>query len=60
MGDRIEIGTFCVIATLAKGDLLIKKFDPKLIKTELNLLKKVGAKIKLFKNSIHIKGPEKN
>ncbi len=59
MGDRIETGTFCVAATLAKGDLLIENFDPKLIKTELNILKKVGAKIKLFKNSIHIKGPEK-
>ena len=59
MGDRIETGTFCVAATLTKGDLLIKNFDPKLIKTELNILKKVGAKIKLFKNSIHIKGPEK-
>ena len=59
MGDRIETGTFCVAATLAKGDLLIKNFDPKLIKTELNLLKKVGAKIKLFKNSINIKGPER-
>ena len=59
MGDRIETGTFCVAATIAKGDLLIKNFDPKLIKTELNMLNKVGAKIKLFKNSIHIKGPEK-
>ena len=50
MGDRIETGTFCVAATLTKGDLLIKNFDPKLIKTELNILKQVGAKIKLFKN----------
>ena len=59
MSDRIETGTFCVAATLTKGDLLIKNFEPKIIKTELDLLKKVGAKIKLFKNSIHIKGPEK-
>ena len=59
MGDRIETGTFCVAATLTKGDLLIKNFDPNLIKTELNILKKVGAKIRLFKNSIQIKGPEK-
>ena len=50
MGDRIETGTFCVAATLAKGDLLIKNFDPKIIQTELNLLKKTGAKIKTFKN----------
>ncbi len=59
MGDRIETGTFCVAATLTKGDLLIKNFNPKLIQTELNLLKKVGAKIKTTKDKIHIKGPQK-
>ena len=59
MGDRIETGTFCVAATLAKGDLLIKNFNPKLIQTELNLLKKTGATIKISKDEIHIKGPQK-
>ena len=59
MGDRIETGTFCVAATLAKGDLLIKNFNPNVIQTELNLLKKVGAKIKTSKNEINIKGPKK-
>jgi len=59
MGDRIETGTFCVAATLSKGDLLIKNFDPKIIQTELELLKKTGAKIKMFQNKIHIKGPKK-
>ena len=59
MGDRIETGTFCVAATLTKGDLRIKGFDPKLIQTELNLLKKAGAKIKIFENEINIKGPKK-
>jgi len=59
MGDRIETGTFCVAATLTKGDLLIKNFNPKIIQTELKLLKKTGAKIKTFKNEIHIKGPKK-
>jgi len=59
MGDRIETGTFCVAATLTKGNLLIKGFDPSQIKTELNLLKKTGAKIKLLKEEIHIKGPKK-
>ena len=52
MGDRIETGTFCVAAALTKGNLLIKGFDPKIIKTELNLLKKTGAKIKMFKRAI--------
>tara|TARA_B100000886_G_scaffold290841_1_gene216240 strand:- start:1640 stop:2914 length:1275 start_codon:yes stop_codon:yes gene_type:complete len=59
MSDRIETGTFCVAAALTRGDLMIKNFDPKLIKTELNVLKKVGAIIKLSKNSINIKGPQK-
>ena len=54
MGDRIETGTFCVAATLAKGDLVIKNFNPNVIQTELNLLKKVGAKIKTSKNEINI------
>lgn len=59
MGDRIETGTFCVAATLTKGNLLIKGFDPKIIKTELELLKKTGAKIKTIKDEIHVKGPKK-
>ncbi len=59
MGDRIECGTFCVAATLANGDLQIKNFMPNLIKTELDLLKKIGAKIKIYKNQIHIKGSTK-
>ena len=40
MGDRIETGTFCVAASLTKGDLIINNFDPYLIKTELDILKK--------------------
>ena len=59
MGDRIECGTFCVAATLTQGNLKIKGFNPKLINTELNLLKKVGANIKIFKNEINIRGPKK-
>ena len=59
MGDRIETGTFCVAAALTKGDLLIRNFNPKLINTELELLKKTGAKIKVYKNEIRIKGSKK-
>ncbi len=59
MGDRIEAGTFCVAAALTKGNLLIKNFDSNLIQTELNLLKKIGSKIKTLKKEIYIKGPNK-
>ena len=41
------------------GNLKINNFDPQLIKTELSLLKKVGARIKTSKNLIHIIGPKK-
>ena len=59
MADRIEAGTFCVAATLAKGNLMILNFDSKILKTELKLLKRFGAKIKTHKEKIIIKGPEK-
>ena len=59
MSDRIETGTFCVAACLTEGNLKIKNFDPNIIKTELSLLKKIGAKIKLAKKQIHIAGPKK-
>jgi len=59
MSDRIEAGTFCVAATLAKGYLKISNFDAKILKTELELLKRFGAKIKTHKEKIFIKGPQK-
>ena len=59
MADRIEAGTFCVAATLSKGNLEIKNLNSKIINSELNLLKKVGAKIKTYENKIFIKGPNK-
>ena len=59
MNDRIEAGTFCVAACLNGGKLTIKNFEPKIINTEINLLKRIGAKIKTTKNTIQIKGPKK-
>jgi UDP-N-acetylglucosamine 1-carboxyvinyltransferase len=59
MADRIETGTFCVAAALSKGDLEIQNLNPKIISTELSLLKKIGAKIKTYENNIQIKGPGK-
>ena len=59
MSDRIEAGTFCVAATLTKGNLEIKNFNPKTIKTELKILKNAGAKIKTEDDRIWISGPKK-
>ena len=53
--DRIELGTFIVAgALLAKENLIIDKIDPKIIKSELNVLKKIGVRIAQRKNSIII------
>ena len=52
MSDRIETGTFCVAACLTGGNLKINNFDPKIIKAELSLLRKVGAKIKNITNLV--------
>ncbi len=58
MADRIETGTFCVAAAISGGYLEIQNSNPKIIKTELDILKRVGAKIKVFDNKILIKGPK--
>ena len=58
MADRIEAGTFCIAATVAKGKLDIMNLDARIINTELNLLKKFGAKVRVNKGKISIKGPK--
>ena len=51
--DRIELGTYMIAsALLAKGKLLIDKIDPKIIKNEISVLKKIRIKIEPKKKSI--------
>ena len=59
MFDRIEAGTYLVAAAATEGNLRIKKVIPEIIKTEINILKKIGAKIVVKKNQIHIYGNKK-
>ena len=59
MFDRIEAGTYLVAAAATEGNLRIKKIIPEIIKTEINILKKIGAKIVVKKNQIHIYGNKK-
>ena len=60
MFDRIEAGTYLIAAAVTKGNLKIKNVIPKIIKTELNILKKIGAKIKLLKKMKFILLEKKN
>ena len=59
MPDRIEAGTYLIAAAMSEGSLKIKGIDPKIIRTEINILKKIGAKISEKKNEIFIKGSKK-
>ena len=59
MPDRIEAGTYLIAAALIRGNLKISGIDPKIIKTEINILKKIGAKIIQKKNEILFKGSKK-
>jgi len=59
MPDRIEAGTYLIAAALTEGNLRIIGIDPKIINTEINILKKIGVKIIKKKNKNHIQGNKK-
>ena len=59
MFDRIEAGTYMIAACLTEGNLKINGTNPKIIKTEIDILKKIGANIKIKNNTINIKGNKK-
>ena len=59
MFDRIEAGTYLIAAAVTEGYLKIKNVIPNIIKTEIDVLKKIGAKIITKKNEIEIIGKKK-
>ena len=56
MPDRIEAGTYMIAAAITEGKILINGIDSKLIKTEIDLLKKIGVKVFVFKNKLKVIG----
>ena len=52
--DRIELGTYLIAAALAGKKINFLKIKPKIIETEIKLLKKMGVKMKIEKNKITI------
>jgi len=59
MSDRIEAGTYMIAAAITEGNISINGIDPKIIKTEIELLKKIGITINTFKDKIEVKGKKK-
>ena len=54
MFDRIELGTYIIASSLIGKRITFLKVQPKIIKTELKILKKMGIKFLQKKNSITI------
>ena len=59
MFDRIEAGTYLIAAAATEGNLKISNIIPEVIKTEIDILKKLGSKIKVKKNELQIIGNKK-
>ncbi|MDA9152103.1 UDP-N-acetylglucosamine 1-carboxyvinyltransferase [bacterium] len=59
MFDRIEAGTYLIAAAVTEGNLKISNIVPEIIKTEINVLKKLGSKIMIKKNEVQIIGNKK-
>ena len=57
--DRIEAGTYLVAGSLLSRKIIIKQVDPRVLKCEIQILKKMGVKINISKNSILISKPKK-
>ena len=59
MFDRIEAGTYLIAAAITEGNLKIKNIIPGLLKTEIDILKKIGVKIITKNKEIKIIGNKK-
>ena len=52
--DRIELGTYMIAAALVGKKIIFNKIDPRVIKNEINILKKMGVKLQTQKSTIEI------
>ena len=59
MFDRIEACTYLIAAAITEGHLKIKNVIPNVIKTEIDILKKIGVKIVTKKKEIKVIGNKK-
>ena len=52
--DRIEAATYAIAALITNGNILVKKVNNEHLENIFNVLKKIGANIKIFKDSFVI------
>ena len=51
ISDRIEAGTYMIAGALIGKKIIINKIDPNIVKSEIDILKKMGVKIKKKNNN---------
>ena len=54
MFDRIEAGTFIIAGALSGNKIKILGIEPKILKKEISILKKMGVRLKINKNDVVI------
>ena len=54
MFDRIELGTYIIAALISGNKVSFSKINPKIIETEINILKKMGGKIKVSNDRLDV------
>lgn len=59
MFDRVEAGTYMIASALTGGNLKIINIKPKIIKTEIDILRKIGVSIKIQDTEVKIIGKKK-
>ena len=56
MFDRIEAGTFIIAAALIGERVIISGIEPKILKKELSILKRMGVKLNIKKDKVKVLG----
>ncbi len=54
MFDRIELGTYIIAAVISGTKISFSKINPKIVKTEIDILKKMGARIKIYSDRLEV------
>ena len=61
IGDRIEAFSYLCVGAITNGKIKVNNINPKFLRTEINILKKIGYKILLNESSITLfKGKKLN
>ena len=58
MFDRIELGTYLIASAITASKISFSKINPKIVRTEINVLKKMGVNITTSKNKIIVNKSE--